>query len=105
MFKTPTLRNVALSVSFFHNGRFHTPKDALRFCAGRDTHAHRWYPRAADGSVVKFDDLPPSLRSNVDTITPSLNRRRGQRPVWTDAEIDDVVAFLKTLTDGFRGVR
>jgi cytochrome c peroxidase len=93
MFKTPTLRNVATRSVFFHNGRFHTLKDALRFYVRRDTDPKLWYPGD------KFDDLPPHLRANVDTIDEPLTRREGDPPAWTDAEIDDVIAFLKTLTD------
>jgi len=62
LFKTPTLRNVATRGVFFHNGRFHTLKEALRFYVQRDTDPERWYPVSGSGSVDKFDDLPPSLR-------------------------------------------
>ncbi|HTE45413.1 MAG TPA: cytochrome c peroxidase [Gemmatimonadaceae bacterium] len=101
MFKTPTLRNVATRGVFFHNGRFHSLKDALRFYVRRDTDPGHWYPRTANGGVDKFDDLPPSQRGNVDVIRLPFTRHRGDRPVWSDADIDDVVAFLKTLNDGF----
>jgi cytochrome c peroxidase len=99
MFKTPTLRNVATRQVFFHNGRFHTLREALRFYVQRDTDPQRWYPKSAEGSVDKFDDLSPKLRSNVDVIDEPLTRKKGEPPAWTDAEIDDVIAFLKTLTD------
>jgi cytochrome c peroxidase len=93
LFKTPTLRNVAARGVYFHNGRFHTLKEALQFYVRRDTDPHTWYSQA------KFDDLPPALRGNVDVIDEPLTRKKGEAPVWTDAEIDDVVAFLETLTD------
>ncbi|HEY4218686.1 MAG TPA: cytochrome c peroxidase [Gemmatimonadaceae bacterium] len=99
MFKTPTLRNVATRGAFFHNGRFHTLKAALQFYVGRDADAERWYPRAANGRLVKFNDLPPDLRGNADTVDLPLTRHAGQRAVWSDAEIDDVIAFLATLND------
>jgi len=99
MFKTPTLRNVAIRATFFHNGRFHSLKDALRFYVRRDTDPELWYPVSASGSVDKFDDLPPPLRANVDVIDEPLTRQEGAAPAWNDAEIDDVIAFLKTLTD------
>jgi cytochrome c peroxidase len=99
LFKTPTLRNVATRKVFFHNGRFHTLKDALRFYVSRDTDPGLWYPVSASVKIEKFDDLPPALRDNVDRSDEPLTRDRGEPPVWTDAEIDDVIAFLKTLTD------
>ncbi len=33
LFRTPTLRNVALKKSFFHNGVFHDLRDAVAFYA------------------------------------------------------------------------
>jgi cytochrome c peroxidase len=99
LFKTPTLRNVATRGVFFHNGRFHTLKDALRFYVRRDTDPRLWYPLSAAGAVNKFDDLPEALRGNVDTIDEPLTRKEGAAPAWSDAEIDDVIAFLQTLTD------
>jgi cytochrome c peroxidase len=98
MFKTPTLRNVATRRVFFHNGRFHSLKEALRFYVRRDTDPALWYPADAD-VVEKFDDMPPELRSNVDVVDEPLTKARGAAPVWSDADIDDVIAFLKTLTD------
>lgn len=95
-FKTPTLRNVALTAPYMHNGRFATLREAVAFYATRDTHPERWYPGGE-----KFDDLPPSLRGNVDTETRPYHRRPGQRPALNDEEIDDIVAFLQTLTDGY----
>jgi cytochrome c peroxidase len=105
MFKTPTLRNVATRGAFFHNGRFHTLRDALAFYVRRDTDPKQWYSRDAKGRVVKFDDLPRELRVNVDTLSLPLTRRAGAQPVWNDAEIDDVIAFLQTLTDGYRATQ
>ena len=99
MFKTPTLRNVAARQVFFHNGRFHTLKDALRFYVRRDTDASLWYPTSGSGAVDKFDDLPENLRDNVDIIDLPLTRKPGDVPAWSDADIDDVIAFLETLTD------
>jgi cytochrome c peroxidase len=98
MFKTPTLRNVAARAVFFHNGRFHDLRQVLEFYVRRDTNPERWYPTSR-GGVVKFDDLPPALRVNVDVIDAPLTRRAGEPPVWREADIDDVLAFLETLTD------
>jgi cytochrome c peroxidase len=99
LFKTPTMRNVATRSVFFHNGRFHTLKEALRFYVRRDTDPRLWYPVSASGALNKFDDLPSLLRGNIDVIDEPLTRREGASPAWTDAEIDDVIAFLQTLTD------
>ncbi len=101
-FKVPSLRNVALRRAFFHNGRFTSLRDALGFYVQRDTNPEKWYPLNADGSVDKFDDLPPAYRANVNTSEAPYNRRPGDAPALNDAEIDDLIAFLKTLSDGYR---
>ncbi|MEJ2374680.1 MAG: cytochrome c peroxidase [Pseudolabrys sp.] len=68
MFATPTLRNVATRRVFFHNGLYHSLQDVLDFYTFRDTEPEKIYPRAADGTVSKFDDLPPRYRGNIDTL-------------------------------------
>ena len=100
-FKVPSLRNVALRQAFFHNGRFGTLKEAVTFYVQRDTQPEKWYPLNADGTVAKFDDLPARYRTNVNTTEAPYNRRAGDAPALSDAEVDDVVAFLKTLSDGY----
>jgi cytochrome c peroxidase len=96
MFKTPTLRNVATRAAFFHNGRFHTLREALKFYVQRDTNPARWYPTHAR---LPYNDLPQAMRPNVDRTTLPLTGNPGDKPVWSSADIDDVLAFLNTLTD------
>jgi cytochrome c peroxidase len=100
-FKVPSLRNVALRHSFFHNGRFHTLKDALTFYVQRDTNPEKFYPVKADGTYDKFDDLPTQYRNNVNQEEVPYNRHQGDQPALSDAEVDDVIAFLGTLSDGY----
>src|SRR5262249_49844272 len=101
LFRSPTLRNVALKQSFFHNGVFHDLRDVVAFYATRDTDPAKWYGRQADGTPAEFNDLPERYRDNINTDPPS-GPAPGAEPALSDAEIDDVVAFLKTLTDGYR---
>lgn len=101
LFKTPTLRNVALRQAFFHNGVFHTLEEVLQFYVQRDTNPEKWYPRNRDGSIRKFDDLLPEHVANINTEAP-FDRKPGEQPALSEAEIKDVIAFLKTLTDGYR---
>ncbi len=101
MFKTPTLRNVARRQVFFHNGRFHSLREALRFYVQRDTAPQRWYPLGPNGIEKKFDDIPPQFRRNVDVVDLPLTLSKGQAPFWNDSDIDDVIAFLETLDDGY----
>jgi cytochrome c peroxidase len=99
-FMTPTLRNAATRQVFFHNGVFHSLRDVVAFYAERDTNPGKWYPRDASGRVRVFDDLPERYRGNVDMEAP-FGRRPGARPALTSSEIEDVVAFIETLTDGY----
>jgi cytochrome c peroxidase len=98
LFKTPSLRNVALRGSFFHNGVFHDLREAVAFYATRDTDPGRWYPRRADGRIARYDDLPARYWANIDPTAP-LDRIQDEAPALNPAEIDDIVAFLRTLTD------
>lgn len=100
LFRTPTLRNVATRQSFFHNGVLHSLEEVMDFYATRDTHPDKWYPRGADGKVRKFDDLPVQYQGNVNMEAP-FGRKPGQAPALDKREIADVIAFLKTLTDGY----
>jgi cytochrome c peroxidase len=101
MFRTPSLRNVALRHRFFHNGAFHSLKDVLKFYAERDVHPEKWYPRKANGVVQVYDDLPLQYHANVNK-EPPFDRGTSDRPALSDPEISDVIAFLNTLTDGYR---
>jgi cytochrome c peroxidase len=74
-FITPTLRNVATRQTFFHNGVFHTLREAVAFYAKHENNPE--------------PDLPAGYRSNLTTDRVKLS----------DPEIDDIVTFLGTLTD------
>ncbi|MEP7042647.1 MAG: cytochrome c peroxidase [Dokdonella sp.] len=100
-FKVPTLRNVVTRQAIFHNGYFHTLRKAIQFYVQRDTNADKWYPLDADGVPQKFDDIPFPLDRNVNTAEAPYNRQPGDAPALSDTEIDDVIAFLGTLEDGY----
>jgi cytochrome c peroxidase len=100
LFRAPTLRNIALRDAFFHNSIFHTLREAVEFYAERDTHPERWYPTAPDGTVQKANDTPPEMRENLNT-EPPFDRRAGETPAMSSGDIDDLIAFLNTLTDGY----
>ncbi|MCA3186589.1 MULTISPECIES: cytochrome-c peroxidase [unclassified Cupriavidus] len=101
LFRTPSLRNVALRHAFFHNGIFHSLDEVMHFYAERDVKPQKWYPRGADGKVRKFDDLPGQYHENINMEAP-FGGKPGDKPLMTEGEMRDVIAFLKTLTDGHR---
>ena len=98
-FKVPTLRNVAVSGPYFHNGAFTKLRDAVAFYATRDVAPLRWYPKLKTGEADKFDDLPGGYKANVNTEEVPYDRRPGQMARLSDVDIDALVAFLQTLTD------
>lgn len=81
MFLTPTLRNAATRHAFFHNGVFSSLQQVMDFYNFRDTNPEKVFPRAADGTVLKYDDLPqnitPMSTSPIrrSTATPATSRR------------------------------
>ena len=100
LFRTPSLRNVALRKVFYHNGGERDLRKAVAFYVERDTTPEKWYPRDVSGRVQKFDDLPARYRANINT-EPPFGGKPGDKPALSAAEIDDIVAFLGTLTDGY----
>jgi cytochrome c peroxidase len=100
LFKTPSLRNVALRQIFFHNGLVHSLREAVAFYVERDTRPGKWYPQDSNGQVHKFDDLPATYQGNLNN-EPPFGARAGDHPALSPDEIDDIVAFLHTLTDGY----
>jgi len=98
MFRTPSLRNVAVRRVFFHNGAFHTLRQVLEFYVERDMRPGKWYPTSRGGRVRMYDDLPEQYHGNVDR-EPPFDRGPREAPALSSSEIDDVIAFLQTLTD------
>jgi cytochrome c peroxidase len=102
LFKTPSLRNVATRKVFFHNGVFHSLEEVMRFYVERETRPEKWYPRLANGEIDKYNDLPAKYKPNIDIIDAPFDSKEGDEPALNEAEIADVVAFMKTLTDGWK---
>lgn len=101
LFRTPTLRNVALRNTFFHNGKFHSLREVVEFYVTRDITPQRWYGKGVAGKVIIYDDLPAQYRVNINRDPPFADQKLGATPRLTKKEIDDVVAFMRTLTDGY----
>ncbi|MFC4230677.1 cytochrome-c peroxidase [Parasediminibacterium paludis] len=78
-FKVPTLRNSAISAPYFHNGFYNTLEEVVHFYNKRDV-----------------EPFPPA------EITATVNRTEVGNLHLTAQEEKDIVAFIKTLTDGFK---
>jgi cytochrome c peroxidase len=77
-FKVPSLRNIAKTAPYFHNGIFKNLRQVVVFYNTRDIGP--W--------------APPEVRANVN------NEELGDLGL-TEQEVDDIVAFMLTLSDGY----
>jgi len=102
MFLTPTLRNAATRNAFFHNGVCHTLNQVVNFYNLRDVDPAKVYPQDAQGHIRQYDDLPAKYHANIDKQDAPFDRTLGERPAMSQADIADLIAFLETLTDGYR---
>jgi cytochrome c peroxidase len=126
VFKVPTLRNIAVTSPYFHNGVFSDLHQVVEWYVTRDINnntgnnpnpvsagpggnpykAVGTFYTAADGTpdLYQYNDLPVDYDANVNVgeipYTPPTFGG-GQAPTLTAEEIDELVAFLCTLTDGF----
>jgi hypothetical protein len=50
------------------------------------------------------DDLPAEFQRNIN-YEPPLDRHAGEAPAMSAADITDIVAFLRTLTDRFQSAQ
>jgi cytochrome c peroxidase len=79
-FRVSSLRNVAITAPYFHNGVFNTLEEVVHFYNTRDVPGSGFKPEVAD---------------NIDT------EETGNQHL-TAKEEAAIVAFLKTLTDGYK---
>jgi cytochrome c peroxidase len=96
-FKMPTLRNVAERPALMHNGQFRSMAETVRFYSTRISNPTRWY-----GPTGIANDLPAAYVGNIEKIKPPFNRSPEDGPVLNDQEVSDIVAFLRTLSDGYQ---
>jgi cytochrome c peroxidase len=80
LFKVPTLRNIAVTAPYMHNGLFTSLEDVINFYNTRDSD-DKWGQ--------------PEVKENVN------DEELGDLKL-TEEEVQDLLAFLKTLTDGYQ---
>lgn len=81
LFKTPTLRNIAVTSPYMHDGRFATLEEVLAHYNGGIKRSKTLSPL-----IIEADNIP---KTQNDHISLNLN----------DNEISAIIAFLHTLTD------
>jgi cytochrome c peroxidase len=95
-FRMVSLRNVTERPTWMHNGFFKNLREVVRFYSTRNTDPTRWY-----GASGVMNDLPPAYLGNIEKVKAPFNRAANAGPLLSEPEIDDVLAFLRTLNDGF----
>lgn len=93
-FKVPSLRNVAVRRAFFHNAAMTDLREVIAFYATRDTDPKRWY-----GTTEALGGVPKALRANVNRDEVPYGQKPGEQPRLSEQDIDDLLAFLHSLTD------
>ena len=88
-FKTPTLRNVAVTGPYMHNGVFEDLRTVVLFYNQYNTAVEDRKINPETGEVFAAPPVPDTLSVEELTHGPALD----------DQRVDALVAFLKTLTD------
>ncbi len=95
-FKVPTLRNIAVTAPYTHNGYFKTLRGVVEFYATRDTKKRCTNAWTNDTNALAQKCWPaPETLANVNHAELGALK-------LTTQDIDDLVAFLNTLTDGYQ---
>ncbi len=88
-FRTPTLRNVAVTGPYMHNGVFNDLRTVMLFYNKYNSRAEARQINPETGAPWRRPEVPQNLAVRELTHGPALDDRR----------IDALVAFMKTLTD------
>lgn len=88
-FKTPTLRNVAVTAPYMHNGVFQDLRTVVLF--------YNIYNTSSDDRLVNPETGQPFGDPQVPDTIALEELEHG--PALDDERVDAIVAFLKTLTD------
>ena len=88
-FKVPTLRNIAVTAPYMHNGVFADLRTTILFYNKYVSHAPARRINPETGQPWASPEVPGPLSTKELQAAPALDDRR----------IDALVAFLKTLTD------
>ncbi|EIC31594.1 MULTISPECIES: cytochrome-c peroxidase [Methylomicrobium] len=94
--KVSTLRNVAVTAPYTHNGYFKTLRGVVEFYSTRDLKPRCRNPLTTEAKARAQKCWPAA------EVIANVNHGELGSLRLTPREIGDLVAFLKTLTDGYR---
>ena len=98
-FRTPSLRNVTLTAPYGHNGAYANLRDMVRHMADPLAMRNNWAPVKA-----RLPDVP--WLHAIDYVIQSDRHEMARQALFldvepvalSDADVDDIVAFLESLT-------
>ncbi len=94
-FKVPTLRNIALTSPYTHNGYFKELRNVVEFYNTRNIKRH-----CANPLTNETESLAQKCWA-IPEVTQNVNFNELGNLKLSSRDIDDLVAFLETLTDGY----
>lgn len=94
-FKVPTLRNIDRTAPYMHNGYFKTLKGVVNFYNTRDVKR-----RCSNLWLTEAEAMQQGCWPTAE-VSANVNHDELGHLGLTAQEEDDLVAFLKTLTDGY----
>ncbi|MDV7142339.1 cytochrome c peroxidase [Tropicimonas sp. TH_r6] len=105
-FRTPSLRNATLTAPYGHNGAYATLKGIVRHHLDPDAGFANWSP-----DEVQLPDVPWLQKADFIPLQDKRERERQAaagdlEPIsLSDAEVDQIIAFLQALTgtDSIKG--
>lgn len=97
-FKVPTLRNIALTAPYMHNGYFMTLRGVVDFYNTRDTKPVCAQEFLEEDKAIRQGCWPAA------EVAQNVNQGELGNLKLDRQEVDDIVAFMQTLTDGWRPV-
>jgi cytochrome c peroxidase len=94
-FKVPTLRNIARTAPYMHNGYFKTLRGVVAFYNDRDVRP------ACKGEATEAEALKRTCWPAAE-VAANVNKEELGDLKLSEQEVDDIVVFMRTLDDGYR---
>ncbi|UCH25315.1 MAG: hypothetical protein JSV66_15495 [Trueperaceae bacterium] len=94
-FRTPPLRNVAVTGPWMHNGAYQRLEDAVAHMLDPETALHRYDPQQLPAGLQPTVRLEEAM---IDTVLATLDPLLWTPVELSEPEFDDLMSFLAALT-------
>ncbi len=96
-FKIPSLRNVALTAPYFHNGEARTLREAVElYSRGGNVHP----VQAMDGTLIEPLGVPTLTTEEIDALVAFLESLTDERVLYRRAPFDHPQLFVPERASG-----